>query len=173
MDSPAAPPATTRLAEGVVQVPAAVEQVFAHLDDVRHLTAHMEQPSWRMLWGCMRTTTDARQGRALGSHIQLEGAVLGLRLALDEVVVEYAPPWRKSWKTVGEPRLLLIGPYHMGFVLHALPAGGTQVQVWLRYAPPQGPWARLWARGLGPWYARWCVRQMLAVAQGLGSDAQG
>lgn len=167
MDKSAAPEKGTRWADGVLQVPASVVQVFAHLDDVRHLTAHMEQPSWRMLWGCMRPHTDERLGKALGSHIRLEGAVLGLTLALEEEVVEYAPPWRKSWQTLGEPHLLVIGPYQMGFVLHALPDGGTQVQVWLRYALPQGRWARVCSRILGPWYARWCVRQMLAVARGV------
>jgi hypothetical protein len=53
----------------------------------------------------------------------LRGRVLGLSLCLDEVVTDRNPPRRKVWRTVGEPRLLVIGAYEMGFELYSTTDG--------------------------------------------------
>src|SRR5438094_2654868 len=104
---------------GRLQAPAG--RVFARLDDHTWLAAHMSRRSWRMGWGRMDLHLDERAGRAVGSRIRLEGRILGVRLALEEVITEHAPPTRKVWVTVGTPQLLVIGPYRMGFAL--LPGG--------------------------------------------------
>ncbi len=93
------------------------EQVFDHLDDPTRLTEHMSKRSWKMGWGRMETVLDGQHGRSVGSHIVLRGRVFGIRLYLDEVVTMREPPLTKTWATVGEPRLLVIGPYRMGFDL--------------------------------------------------------
>ena len=72
----------------------------------------------------MTLSLDEQAGRSLGSHIRLQGRVLGVQLSLEEVVTEHTPPTRKVWMTVGTPRLLVIGPYRMGFVL--VPAIGQR-----------------------------------------------
>jgi hypothetical protein len=78
------------------------------------VAGHMEEPSLRMAGATMRVETDALQGRAAGSLIDITGRVLGVDLAAEEVVTGRIPPLRKTWKTRGEPRLLLIGAYRMG-----------------------------------------------------------
>jgi hypothetical protein len=78
---------------GRLQAPAG--RVFAHLDDHTRLSAHMSRRSWRMGWGRMDLHLDERAGRAVGSRIRLEGRILGVWLALEEVVTEHAPPTRK------------------------------------------------------------------------------
>jgi hypothetical protein len=93
------------------------------LDDHTRLSAHMRRRSWRMGWGRLHLQLDERAGRAVGSRIRLEGRVFGVRLALEEVVTEHAPPTRKVWVTVGTPRLLVIGRYRMGFALVPASAG--------------------------------------------------
>lgn len=100
---------------GRVQSP--VQEVFAHLDDHRRLSSHMSEPSWRMGWSRMTTEVDERRGQEVGSRIQLSGQVLGLRIAVDEMVVERISPCRKVWKRTGEPKLLVMSHYRMGFEL--------------------------------------------------------
>lgn len=138
--------------------------LFAHLDDHRRLSAHMERSSLMTAGASMRIDTDERHGQAVGSVIRLSGRVLGLRLAVDEVVTEREPPHRKAWQTVGEPNLLVIGAYRMGFTIDPV-ADGSRLVVFIEYELP--------ARGVGRWlgallgrsYAAWCTRRMAEDAR--------
>ena len=151
-------------AESRGRIRAHAERVFAHLDDHSRLSAHMSRRSWRMGWGRMDLRLDARAGRAVGSRIRLEGRVFGLWLELEEVVTEYAPPARKVWETVGTPRLLVIGPYRMGFHLESQREDVT-LTVFVDYAPPARGISRLLGRLFGHAYAQWCCDRMVADAR--------
>ena len=74
------------------------------------------------------------------------------------------PPLKKTRETVGEPRLLVIGSYRMGF---DLTPDGTKVQLRVEidyYLPTKGiTW--LLGRLFGQAYARWCTQQMVRDAQ--------
>ena len=147
--------------EGTVATSAAA--LFAHLDDPMHLSAHMSRRSWRMGGGRMDVSVDAGRGQAVGSHIVLSGSAFGLQVALDEVVTERAPPRRKVWQTFGEPHLLVIDAYRMGFDLAAGNVG-TRLRVFIDYALPTQGLSRRLGRGLGHAYARWCTRRMVGDA---------
>lgn len=144
-------------------LPVAVETLFAHLDDHRRLSAHMARRSWLMAGSRMTVATDEGHGQRVGSHIYLAGRVLGIPLSVDEVVEEYRRPERKTWQTLGEPRLLVIGEYRMGFETASV-AEGTRLRVFIEYALPTGKVTRWLGRLMGDAYARWCVRMMLADA---------
>ena len=105
---------------------------------------------------------DAGRGQAVGSHIRMGGAAFGLSLFVDEVVTVRDPPHRKVWRTTGEPRLLVIGGYEMGFAITEEGAG-SRLSVWIDYALPSRGWAR-WLPALAGLYARWCVRRMVIDA---------
>jgi hypothetical protein len=92
-----------------IPVAAPVDVVFDHLDDHRSLASHMEQGSMMMMGSSMKTTTGEGGGRHVGSHIFMDGRVLGLKLSLDEVVDQHERPLRKAWHTLGEPRLIVMG----------------------------------------------------------------
>ena len=153
----------TRHYDEAVFVPASPPQVFAFADDHSRLSSHMNESSWMMGGGRMSVQADEGNGQAVGSHIRLDGRVLGLRLSLDEVVTRRERPFHKVWETVGTPRLLVIGAYRMG--VHIAPEnGGSRLQVFIDYDLPTG-WATYWlGRLFGRVYARWCVRQMLTGA---------
>ena len=91
------------------------EEVFAHMDDHARLTSHMSESSWMMGRGSMQVELDAARGQKIGSWIRLSGKILGVTLAVEEIVTERTPPRRKAWETTGVPRLLVIGRYRMGF----------------------------------------------------------
>lgn len=149
--------------ETTVRVAASPQSVFALLDDHQRLAAHMEKPSLMMAGATMKIETDNERGQALGSLITVKGQVLGMALSVSEKVTEYAPPLHKSWETFGEPHLLVIGAYRMGFAL-APDAETSQLRVWIDYDWPTGRWARLLGRLLGRTYADWCVQRMAADA---------
>jgi hypothetical protein len=151
--------ALPRHVESVIETGLAPAEAFARLDDHRRLAAHMQSRSPMLAGSSMRIETDAQQGRGIGSRIRLSGQVLGLELFVEEAVVEYLPPRRKVWQTTGEPRLLVIGRYRMGFEVQ--PCGvGSRVGLWIDYELPRVGVAWL-GRRLGRFYARWCTSRML------------
>ena len=146
-----------------VSVDADAQSLFAHLDDHRRLARHMEKPSLMMAGATMRVETDALQGRAVGSVIRVVGRVLGVDLAVEEVVTERVPPLRKTWETRGEPRLLVIGSYRMGFTISG-EKDRSRLVVFIDYQLPPRGFARGLGFLLGRAYAAWCTRRMAADA---------
>lgn len=144
-------------------MPVAAEVIFARLDDHERLAAHMTRRSAGMLGSKMTLELDEKRGRAVGSRIHLAGRIAGIRLAVDEVVTVRDPPRRKTWETEGEPRLLVIGRYRMGFEI-APESRGSRLRVFLDCARPSGAGARFLARLLGASYAKWCTDRMVAEA---------
>ena len=139
-------------------------RLFAHLDDHRRLSSHMEKPSLMTAGASMRIETDNRHGQVLGSVIRMTGRVFGLRLSVEEVVTAYEPPRHKAWETVGEPRLLVIGGYRMGFEIDPAP-GGSRLVVFIDYRLPAKGLSLLLGRVLGGAYAAWCTRRMAEDAR--------
>lgn len=147
-----------------VQVGVDPVSLFAHLDDHRRLSAHMERPSLMTAGAVMRIETDDRHGKAVGSVISMRGRVLGVSLHLDEVVTTYDPPRSKTWETRGEPRLLVVGSYRMGFSVVASGRGST-LTVFIDYQLPQRGIGRLCGYLFGSTYAAWCTRRIAADAR--------
>lgn len=147
-----------------VLLAADLQRVFAHLDDHRRLASHMEKPSLMTAGASMRIETDARHGQAVGSTIRMTGRVLGLSLSLEEVVTVHEAPRRKVWETVGEPRLLVIGGYRMGFTIDPA-AAGSRLAVFIDYRLPESGIGWLLGRLLGKPYAAWCTRRMAEDAR--------
>ena len=145
--------------ECTVEVSAAADAVFSHLDDHSRLSAHMSNSSWMMAGSRMAVELDAPQGRTVGARIRLSGRVLGIPLCVEEIVTERKPPLRKAWETTGRPQLLVIGPYRMGYEI--TPEGqSSRLRVFIDYALPVGPISHWIGRLFGNFYARWCTQRM-------------
>lgn len=149
--------------EALAEIAAEPTAIFAVLDDHRRLSAHMEKPSLMLAGATMKTELDSQRGQAVGSVIRMKGRILGVSLHVEEVVTHYEPPARKSWETRGQPRLLVIGRYRMGFVLSP-GAAGTRLRVWIDYSLPSGHVGRWLGKLLGQVYADWCVTRMVRDA---------
>ena len=120
----------------------------------------MEKPSWMMAGATMQVETDALLGQAVGSLIRITGCVLGVNLMVGEVVTERVPPLHKKWETYGEPRLLVIGSYRLGFTIS--PEGDrSRLLVLIGYQLPPRGFARWLALLFGRPYAAWCTRRMV------------
>ena len=122
----------------------------------------MEKPSAMMLGGSMRYAFDAAGGREVGSVISMSGEVLGVGLSLDEVITERTPS-RKVWETRGAPKLLIIGPYRMGFEIAPI-SNGSDLRVFIDFDLPQQGAGRILGMLFGPLYAHWCVQRMATDA---------
>lgn len=146
-----------------VVLPERAAVVFEHLDDFERLGAHMMRSSWMMAGSHMHYEFDASRGRALHAKVGLRGSMLGLRLTIDEEIVERTPPTVKAWQTIGTPRMLVLSAYRMGYAL-APEQNGCRLKVFIDYAFPPRGFAGWLARIAGPMYARWCVISMIEDA---------
>ena len=155
-----APNVATRryAAEGLV--PGPIDRVFAYVDDHSRLSSHMSQSSWLMGGGRMDIHFDEGHGQRTGSKIRLQGRVFGLNLFLEEVITERVPPYRKSWQTIGSPRLLIIGHYRMGFELSER-KNASALRVFIDYSLPERRFERWLGLLFANFYARWCTHKMI------------
>jgi len=143
-----------------------MNDAFRLLDDPTRLSTHLTSRSWKLGWGRMTTIVDEQWGRVVSSHVVRRGRAFGMLLFLDEVVTEREMPRRKVWETVGEPRLIVIGPYRMGFEI-APSDSGVLLHVSIDYDLPSHGISRLLGYLLGRVYAKWCTREMLLQAKAL------
>ena len=151
--------------EDAANLKATPSQVFAFVDDHQRFSSHMNESSWMMGGAKMSTGADEGKGQAVGSHIIMSGRIFGLLLELDQVVTVYKPPVEKVWRTVGRPKLLVIGQYQMRVRIQPS-AIGARLSVFIDYALPDGVVTFWLGRLFSGMYARWCVKQMLAGAVG-------
>lgn len=148
--------------ETSVHVAATPADLFAEIDDPSRLAAHMTRSSMMMAGSSMQYSFDEAGGRAVGSKIAMEGSILGFKLSVEELVTERDPPFRKVWETIGDPRLVVIGGYRMGFEI-APESDGSRLKVLIDWRESPTTWRWL-SRLLGPAYARWCTQSMAAGA---------
>jgi hypothetical protein len=149
------------------------ELVFDYLDNHANLSSHMSRRSWMMLGTKMNLFMDDCGAKTLGSRFGFSGKVFGLPLRVEQRVVERRPPSIKSWETVGEPRLWVIGSYRMGFEISPA-VRGVRLAVFLDYDLPTAGMPWLLGQLFGRAYGRWCVARMVSdAAAHFGNVAQG
>ncbi|MDP9809488.1 hypothetical protein J2W42_002340 [Rhizobium tibeticum] len=150
-------------ATSTIDLLAPPQQFFAFLDDPTVVGAHMQRPSLMMLGATMEYDVDQGNGQVVGSIIRMRGKVLGMDLFVEEIVTEWQPPWRKSWQTLGRPKLLVIDSYHMDFAIKPI-SEGSRVTVKIQYSYSRSPMGS-WLGGVpAKAYARWCVSKMTSEA---------
>jgi hypothetical protein len=143
----------------VVFIGAAPHAVFAYLDDFQNLGGHMSQRSMAMMGSRLRLERVSEHATGVGARYRWHGRILGLPVDLTEVVTEWRLDQRKSWQTVGAPRLIVMAGYRMGFSV--VPGdGGSLLTIEIEYDIPRSPIGRLLSWLLGDAYARWCLRRM-------------
>lgn len=146
--------------EESVTVDASAEDVFSFADDFTRLSSHMSQSSGMMMGGRMQISFDDGRGQTVGSHVRMTGRMMGFDLSLEEAVTERVPPRHKAWATVGNPTLLVIGNYRLGFDI-ASKGTCSDLRIFIDYDLPSSPTLRWLGILLGPVYAKWCVGQMV------------
>ena len=139
-------------------------EVFSYVDDHANFSSHMNKSSWMMGGGKMETHVDVGKGKKVGSHIRMDGKVFGIEVSLDEVVTVHEPPLRKSWQTIGSPKLIVIGEYKMGLEVKPEDAN-SNLTVYIDYSLPESTKTRWMGQLFGGMYAKWCVGQMVNGTQ--------
>lgn len=141
-------------------IKAGADTVFAFVDNHHNFASHMNNSQWWMAGGKFETKIDEGKGQKIGSHIQMSGKILGINMFLDEVIIKREPPFRKSWETVGDLSLLVIGNYELGFELEP-ENNNSKLKVYIDYGLPRSLRTRWLGIFFGEMYAKMCVQQMI------------
>ena len=157
--------AFTRYAEARGSIAEGAAAVYDFLDDQANLSAHMSKSSGMMLGSSMNIRMEADHTRNVGSRFGFTGHVLGIPLAVEEIVTGREPPMEKTWETTSEPRLWVIGRYAMGFELTAQGKAQSDLRVYIHYDLPAQGVARVLGHLFGRFYAKWCTHLMVSDAQ--------
>jgi len=150
--------------EQPVRLPVGTAELFSYADDFSKLSSHMNKSSSMMMGGSMETIVDHERGQAIGSHVRMNGKMMGIELSLEEVVTERDPPRHKAWETIGQQRLVVIDNYRLGFDITESNKL-SELRVFIDYDLPATPSLRWVGLLFGKFYAKWCVQQMVSDAR--------
>lgn len=151
--------------EETVNIIAKPEEIFSYADDFNNFSSHMNKSSWMMAGSKMETSTDGGKGKKVGSHIKMQGKILGFNLFLDEVITKHIFPYHKEWETVGDINLIVIDHYKLGFEISS-EDNNSKLRIYIDYNLPKSALLHFAGLVFGGVYAKWCVRQMI---NGVGS----
>jgi hypothetical protein len=150
----------------VVDIEAPAEAVFGCVDDIRNVGWHMtERSSMAMMGSRMKLEIVSERLSGVGATYRYSGTMMGLSLDFSETVTKYIPNREKVWRTIGEPRLLIISSYEMRLAVEPRSASSSRLTISIAYALPRSPLWRLIGRLLAGPYSHWCLRQMTGDAK--------
>ena len=144
-----------------VDIQAPAERVFAYIDDIRNLGWHMtEQSSMAMMGSRLTLEILSDQATGLGATYHYSGTMMGLSIDFSESVTMYVPQREKVWRTIGEPRLLIIASYEMRLAVEPLSPAASRLTIVIVYELPRSGFWRIVGFMLARSYSRWCLRRM-------------
>jgi hypothetical protein len=148
------------------EIRAPAEDVFAYVDDIRNVGWHMtERSSMAMMGSRLKLEILSEQPTGLGATYRYSGKMMGLSLGFSESVTRYIPNREKVWRTIGEPRLLIMSSYEKRLAVEPLSAASSRLTISIAYELPRSAFWRILGRLLAGPYSRWCLRQMVGDAK--------
>jgi hypothetical protein len=144
-----------------VEIQAPAQEVFAHIDDIRNVGWHMtEESSMAMMGSRLTVEVLSERPTGLGATYRYSGKIMGLTLDFSESVTKYIPNREKVWRTIGEPRLLIISSYEMRLTVEPLRPSVSRLAISIVYDLPRSGFWRFAGSLLADRYSRWCLRRM-------------
>lgn len=143
-------------------ISAPAERVFAYVDDIRNLARHMsESPSMPMMGSKLTLEIVTAEPTGVGATYRYTGKMLGLVLDFSETVTTYIAGREKIWRTIGNPRLLIMRGYEMRVLVEPVTPTTTNLTISIDYELPVSGFWRITGWLLGDAYARWCLTGMV------------
>lgn len=144
----------------VIDAPA--ERVFAYSDDIRNLARHMSEASSMPLMGSkLSLEIITPQVTGVGATYRYSGRMMGLLIDFSETVTRYEPGREKVWRTIGQPRLLIIDSYVMRVLVEPVSDQTSRLAISIDYELPRSGLCHWVGRALARPYAQWCLGSMV------------
>lgn len=149
-----------------ITIAAPASRVFAYVDDIRNMARHMSgERSMAMMGSRLTLEVVTPEATGVGATYRYLGRMMGLEFDFSETVTRYDPGRTKVWRTIGEPRLLIVSGYEMGLNVEPLSDTSSRLTITFEYDLPRAGIWRLAAPALAHWYGGWCLDSMTTGAK--------
>lgn len=138
---------------------ASPETVFRYVDDIRNTGWHMTKASMPLMGSKLNLEILSKNSSGEGATYRWCGKVMGFTIDFTETVTKWIVNKEKRWKTVGEPRLVIISNYEMWFLVEPV-SGQTKLTFGINYELPEPVLWRFLGWLLADWYCKWCLDHM-------------
>jgi hypothetical protein len=139
---------------------AASEKVFACIDDLGVAGMHMTKSSMPMMGGKMDVEFLTAYKSGLHTRYRWTGKVLWWELDFTVEVTKWIKGKEKTWETIGPAKMIIYSWFQMNLkVEQGLHESIAYLSI--SYNKPKGIFNRILCVLVGPWYAKWCLDNML------------
>ncbi len=146
-----------------VSVDASSERVFAYVDDIRNLARHMsESRSMPMVGSKLTLEIETAKPTGIGATYRYTGQMLGLVLDFSETVTTYTAGREKIWRTIGNPKLIIMRGYEMRALVEPVTPATSNLTISIDYELPVSGFWRAAGWLLADVYSRWCLTGMVS-----------
>jgi hypothetical protein len=136
------------------------ENVFACMDNLGNTGMHMTESSMMMMGSKLELKQLSENATGLNSRSRWSGKIMGFKMDFTVAVTKWIKDKEKVWETVGETKMIILKWYRMHLII--TPQGvNTRVELSIVYTKPDNIFFRFIAFFLAPWYANWCLSNML------------
>jgi hypothetical protein len=138
------------------------EQTFAFMDNLSNTGMHMMENSAMMMGSKLRLEQLSDNPSGFNAKYRWYGTMMGMRMDFTTLVTLWVKDREKIWETIGKAKMIILKWYRMH--LELLPGKDryeSVAKLSIDYTLPDNIFLRLFALVLSPWYANWCLKNML------------
>ena len=136
------------------------EKVFAYMDNIGNTGMHMTKSSIPMMGSKLKLLQLSENATGLDSRYRWFGKMFGLTMDFTIAVTKWIKNKEKIWGTIGKPKMIILGWYKMRLVVSP-EEYNTKATLSISYTKPKNIFFRVISFFLAPWYANWCLTNML------------
>ena len=136
------------------------EKVFAYMDNLGNTGMHMMENSAMMMGSKLQLQQLSQNATGLNSKFRWFGKMMGFSMDFTVVVTKWITDQEKIWETVGTAKMIILKWYRMGLVI-SNEGQNTKAELSIAYTTPDNIFLRFISFFLAPWYANWCLNNML------------
>jgi len=138
------------------------EKVFAYMDNLGNTGMHMMESSAMMLGSKLHLEQLSENANGLNTKYRWFGKMMGIKMDFTTLVTRWIKDREKVWETIGEARMIILKWYRMRLELVPMVNGRmVEANLSIDYTLPDHFFFRFISYLLAPWYASWCLKNML------------
>ena len=136
------------------------EKVFVYMDNIADTGMHMTKGSKPMMGSKLELKQLSENATGLNSKFRWYGKMMGFTMDFTVVVTKWIKDKEKVWETIGEAKMIILGWYQIRLVI-LQERENTKAELSISYTNPKNIFFKIIAFFLAPFYANWCLNNML------------
>ena len=136
------------------------EKDFAYMDNIGNTGMHMTKSSMTMMGNKLELKQLSKNAMGLNSKFRWTGRMMGFTMDFTVVVSKWIKDKEKVWEIIGKEKMIILGWYQIRLVI-LQERENTKAELSISYTNPKNIFFKIIAFFLAPFYANWCLNNML------------